>query len=173
MSSPRTESWSVRKCAKVCKKCNRPFNAGESICSLLLFEEGEFLREDYCSACFPAKKAGLSSWKTCYTPPASSRSQHPLEKKTAETLLRTLIATEDKEDQAAIFILAVMLERKKLFIERAVQTTPEGEKNRIYEHRKTGEIFVIIDPELQLADLETVQEKVVVLLGGTPRSTSA
>ena len=171
MSSPPTEPWSVRKCAKVCTKCNRPFSSGESICSLLLFEEGEFLREDFCSSCSPSKKVGLSRWQTCYTPPAPLRT-HPLEKKTAETLLRTLIAKENKEDQSAIFILAVMLERKKLFVERSIQITPAGEKNRIYEHRKTGEIFIIPDPDLQLTDLETVQEKVVTLLGGSPRSTS-
>ena len=63
-----------------------------------------------------------------------------------------------------------MLERQKRLKERAVQKTPEGKKLRIYEHKKTGETLMVIDPELKLNELERVQEEVVLLLGGAPRT---
>jgi hypothetical protein len=62
-----------------------------------------------------------------------------------------------------------MLERKKILIERDVQKTATGQKLRIYERKKTGETFLITDPDLQLDALETVQEQVVLLLGGQPQ----
>jgi hypothetical protein len=63
-----------------------------------------------------------------------------------------------------------MLERKKIFVERDVQKTEDGRKLRVYEHKKTGESFLVIDPELKLDELEHVQDEVVVLLGGKSRN---
>ena len=39
---------------------------------------------------------------------------------------------------------------------------------RIYEHAKTGEVFVIPDPELKLAQVEEVQMQVAGLLSPPP-----
>jgi hypothetical protein len=80
------------------------------------------------------------------------------------------MAKENEEDLNAIFILTVMLERKKILVERDARKGDDGRKLRIYEHRKTGESFMVTDPELKLNELEQVQEQVVVLLGGQPRN---
>ena len=42
----------------------------------------------------------------------------------------------------------------------------------MYEHRHTGDVFLIPDPELKLAELEKVQEEVVLMLGGKPRDSA-
>ena len=65
-----------------------------------------------------------------------------------------------------VFILTVMLERKRILAEKDVQIRDDGVKVRIYEHKKTGETFLVSDPGLKLAELEQVQEEVVALLGG-------
>jgi hypothetical protein len=83
------------------------------------------------------------------------------------------VAKDNDEDFDAIFILAVMLERKKVLVERDVQALEDGRKLRIYEHRKTNESFLIVDPGLKLAELGQVQEEVVVLLGGKPREAGS
>jgi hypothetical protein len=64
-----------------------------------------------------------------------------------------------------------MLERKKILVEKEVQTREDRTKIRIYEHKKTGETFLVVDPELKLAEIEKVQEEVVRLLGGKPPKT--
>ena len=61
------------------------------------------------------------------------------------------------------YILAVMLERQKLLRETDNQRTPNGIL-RVYEHRKTGEVYLIRDPDIPLAEVEAVQNEVVVLL---------
>ena len=73
---------------------------------------------------------------------------------------------EEEANRNAVFILAVMLERRRVLVERDVQVREDGVKVRFYEHRQTGETFVVPDPGLKLAELEHVQEEVVALLGG-------
>ncbi len=169
MGRENVENWRVQKCAKVCTKCGTDFVDKEVLFSKLMFDEGEYVRLDLCKECWDKDDPGLSSWKTTFIVPPPPQ-EEAVKKENAESLLRKLIAKEDEEDLNAIFILTVMLERKKILVERDVQTTEDGRKLRIYEHKKTNESFMVIDPELKLTELEEVQEKVVVLLGGQPRN---
>ncbi|MFC1467167.1 hypothetical protein ACFLQY_00515 [Verrucomicrobiota bacterium] len=160
-------NYSVRKRGQQCEACAREFEDGEKIHSRLIFENGEYMRLDYCKACKSQQNVDttLSSWTTVYIPPPSPK-EEALKKENAESLLRKLIDDNTRDHTNAIYILAIMLERKKLVIERDVQTKENGKKLRIYEHKKTGETFLITDPDLKLNELEHVQEEVVNLLGG-------
>lgn len=169
MGRENIENWSVRKCSTACAKCGNEFVDKQTIYSQLSFEEGEYIRRDFCKLCRDKRDQGLSLWKTQYIVPPPP-AEEAVKKETAESLLRRLMAKENEEDLNAIFILAVMLERKKILVERDVQTAERGRKLRVYEHKKTGESFVVVDPELKLDELEKVQEEVVVLLGGKPRN---
>lgn len=169
MGRENIENWSVRKCSTLCDKCEKGFADRESIFSRLSFEQGEYVREDFCQACWNSDDPGLSSWKTLYIVPPPP-AEEALKKENAESLLRKLMAKENEEDLNAIFILTVMLERKKILRERDARKAEDGRKLRVYEHKKTGESFVVTDPELKLNELEEVQEEIVVLLGGQPRN---
>ena len=79
------------------------------------------------------------------------------------------MAKDDFSRKNAIYILAVMLERKRVLVERDVQIRPDGVKLRIYEHKKTNEIFTIPDPALRLDELQSVQAEVNELLGIGPK----
>ena len=167
MARQNNDNWSVRKCSKTCAKCEKKFEDKEILHSQLSFDAGEYIRRDFCKACWNKDDPGLSSWKTIFMVPAPQ--EETVKKENVESLLRKLVAKENDEDLGAIFILAVMLERKKILVERDVQTSEDGRKLRIYEHRKTNESFLVVDPELKFAELGQVQEEVVVLLGGSPR----
>ncbi|MDA7649263.1 hypothetical protein N8580_02895, partial [Akkermansiaceae bacterium] len=84
-----------------------------------------------------------------------------------ETLLRRLVEEEEEHTEKARYILAVMLERKKILRETDTQKLPSGIL-RVYEHRKTGDVFIIKDPEIALADVEMVQEEIRDLLDPQP-----
>jgi hypothetical protein len=77
-------------------------------------------------------------------------------KETAETLLRKLIEQNDPAHAPAAYILAVMLERKRL-LKVKEQIKRDGQRIFVYEHPKTGDIFTIADPDLHLDQLEQVQ----------------
>lgn len=169
MGRENVDNWHVKKCAKACDACEEPFQDKQELHSLLYFDEGEYTRKDFCEKCRDNDGPSLSSWKTVFIVPPPPQ-EEAVKKENAESLLRKLLAKENDEDLNAIFILTVMLERKKILVERDTRKTEDGRKLRIYEHKKTGESFMVIDPELKLGELEQVQEEVVVLLGGQPRN---
>lgn len=165
MGRNNVENWRVQKCAKSCGACEREFKDKERLFSKLIFDEGQYVRQDLCRDCWDKNDPGLSSWKTTFIVPPPPE-EEAVKKENAESLLRRLMAKENEEDLAAIFILTVMLERKKILIERDVRKGEDGQRLRIYEHRKTNESFMVLDPELKLDELESVQEQVVALLSG-------
>jgi len=171
MGRETIDNWHVRKCAKICDGCEEPFKDKQILYSHLRFDEGEYSRHDFCKQCHKKKDAALSIWKTTFIIPPPPQ-EEVVKKENVESLLRKLLAKENDEDLNAIFILTVMLERKRILVERDTQKTEDGRKLRIYEHKKTGESFIIIDPELKLNELEHIQEEVVILLGGQPRKES-
>jgi hypothetical protein len=162
--------WNIRSCADHCGSCQRKFEDGESLLSSLGFTAEGYQRADYCLICAEkrAEEAEntqeISSWTAIWRAPAPKTAE-PLKKETAETLLREMMETEDPSRRNVIFILAVMLERRRILVEREVQLQPDGGKIRLYEHKQTGESFVVPDPQLKLDEIETVQQEVVELLG--------
>ena len=65
----------------------------------------------------------------------------------------------------------VMLERKKLLVETDSQKTRSG-LLRIYEHRYSGEVFIVKDPQIPLSEVAAIQEEVQLLLS-PPEEESA
>src|SRR5262249_1731906 len=94
---------------------------------------------------------------------APTPQSEPIQKETAESLLRKIIELNDRQYIPAAYILAVMLERKRVLKVKEQVLRDEG-RVFIYEHPKTGEVFTIVDPNLQLNQLETVQHDVAALL---------
>ncbi len=171
MSTVREESWQIKRRSDLCAGTSEPFADQEEIVTRLLFKEGEYVREDYRLGWWNEHDIdhGLSSWKSIFrVPPPPTE---VVKKENAETLLRKLVAKEDADDINAIYILAVMLERKRILAEKDVQIREDQTKVRVYEHKKSGETFLIVDPELKLAEIEKVQDAVVGLLGGKPPKT--
>jgi len=167
MGRENVETWRVQKCAKQCSQCEKAFADKETLFSKLTFDAGEYVRLDLCKRCWDKDDAGLSSWQTTFIVPPPPE-EEAVKKENAESLLRRLIAKENEEDLNAIFILTVMLERKKILAEKDVKSSEDGRKLRIYEHKKTNESFMVVDPQLKLDELEQVQEQVVALLSGQP-----
>jgi len=171
MATPIEESWHIKRRADVCAGTGLPFADNEEIMTRLLFKDGEYVREDYSLACWEEQNPdhGLSAWKNVFHKPVPP--EDAVKKENAETLLRKMVAKEDDDNVNAIYILAIMLERKKILIEKDVQIREDQAKIRVYEHKKSGDTFLIVDPELKLAEIEKVQEEVVGLLGGRPPKT--
>jgi hypothetical protein len=110
----------------------------------------------------------FSYWKSTYqTPPPAP--PEPLAKESVEEHLRQLIQDDAPEKANARYILAVMLERKKTLKQVDVRES-NSERILIYEHAKTGEVFLIVDPKLRLDQLDAVQNEVYAFLA--PRNQS-
>jgi hypothetical protein len=148
--------------------CGRSFADKESYHTLLIDEKSDLRRSDVCVACWQGKFADaqnqsgfISHWQGVYeAPPPVTEA---IQKETAETLLRKLIEQNDPQHAPAGYILAVMLERKRI-LKVKEQIVRDGQRIFIYEQPKTGDIFTIADPNLRLDQLEQVQHDVAALL---------
>ena len=164
--------WDIKTRGESCRECEKAFVDKEAYYTALNFGEEGYERSDHCDACWEklsAKETFISYWRGLFTLPPE-KPQDPLQKENAEVFLRQLIEEKDPTKTNVVYILAAMLERKKVLIEKDVETREDGTKIRIYQHKTTEETFLIVDPQLRLAELEPVQEEVVIMLGGTPPS---
>ncbi|MCE9614605.1 MAG: hypothetical protein K8T26_10035 [Lentisphaerae bacterium] len=170
-----TQDWDIRPRSESCGTCQKAFTDQQPYCSCLVFGDQGYARQDFCLPCWnahtPESAPRYSVWQGIFRSPPPP-AEEALKKETAESLLRKLIEEQNPARQDAMFILAVMLERKKIFIERDVQVQ-DGQTTRVYEHRQTGETFVIRDPHLNLNELGQVQREVSELLGASKKSEPA
>ena len=135
----------------------------------------EYVRLDFCEDCWKGlpKTDWISVWRSPYVPPETAP-EDPLKKASPETLLRRLLEADDAETHLApIYLLAVMLERKRILVERALRTAPDGTLVHVYEHRRSGDVMLIADPRLTDAQVPEVQAEIERLLGLRPPSPEA
>jgi len=166
------QDWDIQLRGEGCRACETPFADQQPYYSTLTFGEEGYTRADYCEPCWSGRSddaSHYSAWQGVFHLPPPPP-EEALKKETAESLLRKLMEDNEPSHLNVIYILAIMLERKRILIERDVRTTDEDALIRVYEHRKSGESFLVADPRLSFGALETVQEEVVVMLGGKPRT---
>ena len=161
------QDWNIKSRSAVCDATGKPFAEGE-IFYTALFRAGDgFRRIDLSEEAWNARAADpsaatiYSSWRSRFEPPAPPPPE-TLRRDDAEGMLRRLIESEDPAHTNTRYLLAVMLERKRIL--RPRQSPEKG--ILIYEHATTGETFVIADPQLSLSDLAAVQEEVSGMMSG-------
>ena len=162
--------WNIQSRAHACEACAKPFADRQPYHTLLYDERQEHLRRmDVCDACWQSqfsdgareRKGFVSHWQGVFeVPPPVTEA---IQKDTAETLLRKLVEQNDPQHAPAAYILAVMLERKRL-LKIKEQIKRDGQRVFVYEHPKSGDTFTITDPNLHLGQLEQVQHDVAQLL---------
>lgn len=137
--------------------------------SSMLYENGGAVeRRDFCRQCAAAQAAKpLGLWQA-----QAAEEEKPMAKGAlpvsvdAETLFRELYPPMAKDDEEVVYILALMLERKRRLVETECSRREDGAAVRIYAHRPTGEVFEVADPGISAGDLDGVQKRVLDLLQG-------
>ena len=165
-----SQEWNIRSRGHVCTLCGRPLVDRGPVVSSLRETESGYDRFDCHPECWktaPRDWEPFSSWEGVYhAPPPPDARKEPLKKETAGDLLRELIALDDPAMKNVVYVLAVMLERSRILVERDSRELEDHTIRRVYEDRKTGDTFVILDPRLRLDALGEVQGQVVALLSG-------
>ncbi len=162
--------WNIQSRAHACQACGKAFTDQQPYHTLLHDRRQVFERLDICPECWQAqhvegaaeRKGFVSHWQGVYEAPPPPAPE-AIRKENAESLLRKLMERGDPRFSAASYILAVMLERKRL-LKIKEQIFHEGRRVFVYEHPKSGDVFTIPDPNLQLNQLEQVQHDVSQLL---------
>jgi hypothetical protein len=166
--------WHIRSRARECAATQTPFSNGQPIITAIFPdpESSGYLRKDFSVDGWKDRPEGsekpFSSWRTVYTVNAAGE-KPAVEREDPEDILRRLIEENEDHTENTRYILAVMLERKKIIRETDSQRTPNG-IIRVYEHRKTGEVLIVRDPDIPLSQIEAVQQEVIILLENNGRT---
>jgi hypothetical protein len=154
--------WDIKSRAHQCSRSGREFAEGEFFYTILVREGEGFRREDMCEEAWNGRNDNIepfSFWRSKYEPPAPPLPE-PLPRDDAEGLLRRLIEENDPAHRNARYILALMLERKRLL--RPIDSSDSD--MLAYEHVATGETIVIANPRLSMEQIPAVQQEVSALL---------
>lgn len=163
--------WNIKSRSTTCQMTGEPFEEDQIFYTLLFRNGEEYERLDLCETAWEARKKEatqpmpFSYWRSKYEIPPPPPPE-PLKKDDAEGMLRHLLASSDPQHRKTCYILALMLERKKIL---KPLSSPEA-STLLYEHAATGETFIIPDPHLSLQNLLEVQQEVGALLGQSTMS---
>ncbi len=162
--NPLANEWAIKHRSDACSATQRPFAPGEYFYTLLFREAEGFRREDLTEEAWSNRNENIqpfSFWKARYEP-APAETPDTLGQENAEDLFRRLVAAEDPPANAC-YVLAVMLERKRILKQIKTEDSDEG-RLLIYEHVATGDVFIVPDPKLHLDEIGSVQDEVSALL---------
>lgn len=166
--NPLADEWSIQHRAEACAVTGKAFAAGENFYTLLFREGDGFRRQDLSEDAWQQRNENLqpfSFWRARFEPPPAAPPD-PLPKENAEELFRRLVSAADHQNANACYVLAAMLERKKVLKQIQTEKNDHG-RVLIYEHAKSGDVFVVPDPQLRLDQLGSVQAEVAQLLQGS------
>ena len=162
------EPWSIKSRAHVCAVTERHFTDGESFYTALFPdpESSGYLRKDFSLDSWESRaiedQNPFSFWQSVYHAPVKNE-EVEVSAESPEDLLRRLVEEDEDHTENVRYILAVMLERKKQLKEADTQFVSDG-IIRIYEQRKTGDVFIIKDPNIPLSEIDNVQQEIADLL---------
>ena len=178
---PLNDSWHIRLRSNACHESQQPFTDGESFYAAIFRNEvkEEFERRDFCVSSWEGQVNSAdtpppySFWRSTFeSAPDDPRKSEVVGKESAEAMLRRLIEEDDAKSENARYILAIMLERKKVFRQTDLKENSEA-RMLFYEHTRSGEAFIVRDPNLKLAEIDVVQEEVAQWLGGDDKENEA
>ena len=165
-----SQEWNIRSRGHVCSFCQKPLVDKAPVVSALKESADGYERFDCHPECWksvPRDWEAFSQWDGVYFAPVKEEKKEPLKKEDAGELLRRLVTLDDPAMKNVVYVLAVMLERSKILVERDTKPQDDGTIRRVYEDRKNGDTFVILDPRIRLENIAAVQQQVVSLLSGT------
>ena len=162
--------WKIKSRSLSCSETEQKFEETEPFYTAI-FEDPDgdgFVRKDYTEESWNKLVGSLkpfSFWRSTFEAPPPPEDKDVAKKETAESLLRRLIEEDASNTENARYILAIMLERKKILHQMEAKPV-KGGRLLIYERHKTGEAFIVKDPQLKLEEIESLQEEINALLGG-------
>lgn len=169
------QDWKIRSTQARCEITGEPFADGEAFYTCI-FEDPEtesFLRRDYSVDAWKDVRKSLdpapfSFWKSTFKAPVREVVDKRGEDASIEGMLRRFVEDDDRQTENARYILAIMLERKKILVQ--TDSREAGERTLLfYEHTDSGDVFVVADPGLRLDEVESVQREVSELLAAEER----
>ncbi len=150
--------WQIAKLQNRCASCGSQMTEGQEIRSALFDTGTEFLRRDYCMACWAKgePEGTFSSWKTKVPPKGEAR---PL---AGDDVLRDMFARlENAADDHKLrfrYVLALLLTRRKIFKFKHIERE-EGRSWLVLSDRDTDQSIRVLDPQMSEQEIAALSEE--------------
>ena len=153
--------WNIQPRSETCQATGRPFQDKEEFYTLLFEDAQGYRRVDLCAEAYAARdmsEVPLSFWKSEFepTPPPVAE---PVDNNDAEAELRRLISQRDPAQAKLCYLLALLLERKRILKAREKIPGAEG-RLIVYEHTGTQESFIVPEVDFKLSELDALRAEV-------------
>lgn len=161
--------WKLASRKHACSHTEESFSEGQPFYTAIFWDEeaGEFRREDFSETAWEELKdqfTPFSFWRSIYeAPEPDQKRQDAVDKEDAEEALKRMISENDPTTEKTRYLLALMLERKKILQQIDAQEK-DGQRLIIYKRRKTGEIFIVPDPGLEMDEIPRIQGEVLAMM---------
>lgn len=136
--------WRIHRREVLCGACQRPFQDGEALYSLLHLAAEPLRREDRCERCFvdPGAVDGLLFWRTHHVQDGSRRLAVDFD--AIEELFVALESRKEPRSMELRYLLALLLLRKKRLKLVGVRRSEAGETMCVRRPRRTEEFEVAV-----------------------------
>lgn len=174
--------WEIQVRSRFCSKCEKEFLDGDTYRCVLTFRGHEPSRQDFCEGCWDGSQESslepgeelISWWRSKVRIPPPKPKEEAIKGSLAEQLLRKYLHSPEPKHAHFCYILAIMLERRRVLSHKhTIQEDPSGKTLLVYEHGKTGETFIVIDPHLELSRIGKVQAEVKEILDAEQKALEA
>jgi len=152
--------WNIKSRSESCQVTGKLFGDEEWFYTVLNDKIEGVQRQDCSTEAweqFQHSPDELSFWRSQFkaSPPAAAEA---VGKEDAESELRRLLSEPKAADVKVCFLLALLLERKRILKARE-RYARDGQKYVLYEHMGTQETFIVPEVEFKLADLDSLREE--------------
>ena len=154
----------IGKSAHACAGCGRAFTHEEAVKSLVRVENREFVREDYCAACWQAERGAraFSTWSTRFYDPKVAEQAPPEEFSPLRQLFYEAVEATERAEMAKAYLAAQLLRRQKVFrfIKESEDVEIEG-RVALFTDRIGNRFIEVRDPDLTLAEMEVGRQTLI------------
>ncbi|MDR1304618.1 MAG: hypothetical protein LBK76_05275 [Verrucomicrobiales bacterium] len=149
--------WNIKARSPVCQATGRPFVADEVFHTMLLDKPEGLERLDWSEEAWqaqPPPALPLSCWKSVFKP-APPAPVEAVTREDAESELRRRLADLQPGDEKYAYLLALLLERKRILKARQ-KIDSGGRRCVVYEHAVTQETLLVPEVDFKLSELDAL-----------------
>ncbi|RJP65410.1 MAG: hypothetical protein C4532_17760 [Candidatus Abyssobacteria bacterium SURF_17] len=168
----------IQKESPRCVACNKPFAHDQKHYSLLKIDGNNFLREDYCEACWGEHRGSAtdhdiySHWETKYHDPAVARATPQEQFMPLLNLCYESVTQTGFDAEAMAYVCALVLRRQKVFrFVREERDEASGRNVLIFADKHNDTQMRIVDPQLTESQLREVKQRLETHIGTLKEET--
>ena len=158
--------WNIAKPQRRCSACERDLGENETYFAALHDDGAEFVRRDYCEACWQKASADggfFSFWRTAVPPKEQKRRLFADDEVLIDFFTR-LEGDADEQRRHFFYLLALILMRKKVLKFEDIERDDDGREFLCLRLPRDDRAFRVPDPKLTEEQIEGVKEQLSQIL---------